>query len=254
MTNKPNVSTQSSLDIADWNRIAEQYSTNGGYEDPTENPMYRQLAAVLWESLGDLHGRNVLDLGCGHGWFSHMLHNAGAQVLGIDGAAQLIAYAQRHYPGIEFVQADLAQGLPPMDRQFDRIVSTMVLMDIPDLTLLIRGVRKALTDAGRFTFVILHPCFFQYKINFDEATQTWYRKVTNYQDPQVWRIETFGGHNHYHRNLTYYAELLRANNLAITRLYEPEWNSQPERENAHIVRQWPICLLVEARPFLKGSE
>ncbi len=68
-----------------------------------------------------------------------------------------------------------------------------------------------------------------------------------------WRIiktPRFGGHNHYHRNLTYYADLLRTNNLAITRLYEPEWNPQPDSENAHVVRRWPICLLVEARPML----
>jgi 2-polyprenyl-3-methyl-5-hydroxy-6-metoxy-1,4-benzoquinol methylase len=247
--NESVVPHQSRLDIADWNRIAEQYSTNDGYEDPTQNPMYRQLEAVLWESLGDLQGRNVLDLGCGHGWFSEIMHTAGARVLGIDGAERLIAHARSHYPGSEFVQADLAQGLPPLNRQFDHIVSTMVLMDIPDLTVLIRDVSKALTATGRFIFVILHPCFFQYKINFDEATQIWYRKVTNYQDPQTWRIESFGGHNHYHRNLTYYGELLRTNNLAITRLYEPELNVQPERENAHVVRQWPICLLVEARPM-----
>lgn len=249
MTSEPIPPTQSSLDIADWNRIAEQYSSNAGYEDPTQNPMYRQLETVLWESLGDLQGRNVLDLGCGHGWFSHIMGQAGAHVLGIDGAERLIAHARMHYPGIEFVQADLAQGLPPLGRKFDRIVSTMVLMDIPDLTLLMQDVSKALTNTGRLIFVILHPCFFQYKINLDEAAQLWYRKVTNYQDPQIWRIESFGGHNHYHRNLTYYAELLHVNNLAITRLYEPEWNSQPERENADVVRQWPICLLVEARPM-----
>ncbi|MEZ4679369.1 MAG: hypothetical protein R2932_34630 [Caldilineaceae bacterium] len=29
-------------------------------------------------------------------------------------------------------------------------------------------------------------------------------------------MESFGGHNHYHRNLTYYTELLRTNGFAIT--------------------------------------
>jgi 2-polyprenyl-3-methyl-5-hydroxy-6-metoxy-1,4-benzoquinol methylase len=238
---------QSSQDIADWNKIADQYIQNGAAED---NPFYLQLKEVLWDSLGDLNGLHVLDLGCGDGWLSRLMVEGGATVLGIDGSAQLLEHARSRHPGVEFVQADLAYGIPSQIQQrFDRIVSTMVLMDIPVLDRLICDVRQRLAATGRFIFVILHPCFFQYKIHFDEVAQDWYRKVTNYQDPQVWRIDSFGGHNHYHRNLTYYADLLRSNHLAITRLYEPEWNPQPQNERAHIVRRWPVCLLVEARPL-----
>ena len=235
---------QSSQDIADWNNAAQQYIDNS---NPMQNPMYLHLKDVLWESLGDLNGLNVLDLGCGDGWLSQQMSNAGANVLGIDGSDKLLEYARSRYPGIEFIQSDLAYGIPSQVHKFDRIVSTMVLMDIPELDFLMRDVGHLLADTGRFIFVILHPCFFQYKIHFDQDSQVWYRKVTNYQDPQVWRIDSFGGHNHYHRNLTYYTDLLRANDLAITRLYEPEWNPGLDSENAHVVRRWPICLLIEAR-------
>ena len=251
MSSAENMQTnQSSLDLEDWNKIAEHYTTNDGYDDPTQNPMYLQLKDALWESLGDLNGLRVLDLGCGHGWLSDLMHAMGAHVLGIDGSDKLLEHARSRYPDIEFVQADLALGIPSQGQKFDRIVSTMVLMDIPDLGPLLRDISKRLVRTGRFIFVILHPCFFQYKIHFDEAADVWYRKVSNYQDAQVWRIDSFGGHNHYHRNLTYYTELLRINDLAITRLYEPEWNPQPESENAHVVRRWPICLFVEARPWV----
>lgn len=241
---------QSSRDIADWNNIADSYI--GDKADSSNNPMYLQLEEVLWECLGDLKGLHILDLGCGDGWLSHLMSEAGAQVLGIDGSERLLEHARSRHTNIEFVQADLAHGIPLPDQKFDRIVSTAVLMDIPVLDRLFRDIPKFLADRGRFIFVILHPCFFRYGIHFDEAAQMWYRKVTNYQDPQVWRIETFGGHNHYHRNLTYYADLLRANGLAITRLYEPEWNPQPARENAHVVRQWPIMLFIEAQPLLRA--
>lgn len=240
--------TQSSRDIADWNTIAENYT--GDFNKSIHNPMYLQLKEVLWDSLGNLNGLNVLDLGCGDGWLSRLLHEAGATVLGIDGSERLLEYARSNHSDIEFLQADLAHGIPSRDQVFDRIVSTTVLMDIPVLDRLFSDVRKFLAGTGRFIFVILHPCFFRYRIHFDEASQVWYRKVTNYQDAQVWRIDDFGGHNHYHRNLTYYADLLRHNGLAITRLYEPEWNPEPARDNAQVVRQWPICLLVEARPLL----
>lgn len=257
---EPSVKTaleQSSRDIADWNRIADQYSTQGAESDPTQNPMYSHLAAALWECLGDLHRVNALDLGCGDGWLSGMMHAAGASVLGIDGSDALLDKARTQHPMVEFVQADLAAGIPPQQvyppRRFHRIVSTMVLMDIPDLAPLMRDASRMLTDDGRFIFVILHPCFYSYKIHFDEASGDWYRKVTNYQDPQVWRVESFGGHNHYHRNLSYYTELLRENGLVITRLYEPEWTSDPADEHARVVRRWPICLMIEARPLLRDE-
>ena len=240
---------QSNSDIADWNRIADRYVDQDGQDDPTQNPMYQQLHEELWDSLGDLNGLKVLDLGCGHGWLSQMMNAAGAEITGIDGAEKLLEYARGRCPEGEFVQADLADGMPSFGKKFNRIVSTMVLMDIPDLSLLMRDVSQALTEDGRFIFTMLHPCFFRYKINFDEANEEWYRRVTNYQDAQVWRVDSFGGHNHYHRNLTYYSDLLKANNLAITRLFEPEWNPEPENDHAHVVRRWPLCLLVEARPL-----
>lgn len=243
-------SGQSSRDLADWNQIAEKYV--GNPDDASVNPMYLQFKAVLWDALGDLNGLHVLDLGCGDGWLSYLMHRAGAKVLGIDGSERLLTYARLRNRDIEFVQADLAYGLPAGDQTFDRIVSTAVLMDIPILDQLFTDISKRLTKTGKLIFVILHPCFFRYRIHFDETNQVWYRKVTNYQDPQIWRIEDFGGHNHYHRNLTYYADLLRVNGLAITRLYEPEWHSQPESENAHVVRQWPISLFVEAQPLVRG--
>ncbi len=242
--------TQSSEDIAEWNRVAEQYTRHDQADEPTDNPMYTHMQAVLWETLGDLQARRVLDLGCGDGWLSDLLHQRGAQVRGVDGSERLLALARERNPSIDFMQWDLAQGLPAHLGCFDRIVSTMVLMDIPDLTRLFCDLRTALTAEGRLLFTILHPCFYGYKPHYDATAGEWYRKVTNYQAPQTWRVESFGGHNHYHRNLTYYTELLRSNGFAITRLYEPEWDPGVDPAEAHR-RQWPILLLIEARPFAR---
>lgn len=239
---------QSTKDIADWNRVADQYSGQNQANAPSDNPMYTHMQAIFWETLGDLRGQRVLDLGCGDGWFSGLAQAAGAAVIGIDGSDGLLVIARQAHPAIDFQQRDLAQGLPPQLGQFDCIVSTMVFMDIPDLTKLFGDLHAALAANGRLVFTILHPCFFGYKRHYDATTGEWYRKITNYRAPQTWRVESFGGHNHYHRNLTYYTELLRTNGMAITRLYEPEWDPGPDPADAYI-RQWPIVLLVEARPF-----
>lgn len=244
------VTAQSAQDLTDWDRVADQYSAHTTDNEPTDNPMYTHMQAVFWETLGDLRGQRVLDLGCGDGWFSAMAHAAGAAVTGIDGAPRLLEIARQQHPALEFIEWDLAHGLPPTLGEFDLIVSTMVLMDIPDLSTLFADLRLALTPKGRLVFTILHPCFYGYKPHYDPVAGEWYRRVTNYQAEQTWRVESFGGHNHYHRNLTYYAELLRANGFAITRLYEPAWNPGPDPAEAYR-RHWPIVLLMEARSFDK---
>jgi 2-polyprenyl-3-methyl-5-hydroxy-6-metoxy-1,4-benzoquinol methylase len=131
---------QSSRDIADWNKIADTYI--GDKDDSTQNPMYLQFQAVLWDALGDLNGLTVLDLGCGDGWLSRLMNAAGATVLGIDGSDRLLEHARSHHSNLEFVQADLALGIPSGDQKFDRIVSTAVLMDIPVLDQLFSDIGK----------------------------------------------------------------------------------------------------------------
>ena len=49
-----------------------------------------------------------------------------------------------------------------------------------------------------------------------------FRAVTGYHREEVWRIKGFGGHNHYHRSLTFYFELLRKDGLKVSRFFEPE--------------------------------
>ena len=63
--------------------------------------------------------------------------------------------------------------------------------------------------------------------------------MTGYLEPQVWRIDSFGGHNHYHRSLSYYFDLLRAAGLAVSRIFEP---AQRRSRTPDI----PVFLLVEA--------
>ncbi len=206
----------STEDIKDWNKIASSFIEFAG----PDGFIQRQFTEALWESFGDVRGLRVLDLGCGPGWLSQQLHEAGAKVLGIDGSSELIKAAQTSYPNVEFLEYDLSQGLPAVGHKFSRVVANMVLMDIPDLTTLMRSVREVLDEQGKFIFTMMHPCFFNMKSHHDEDGQL-YKKVTGYHKPEIWRMEGFGGHNHYHRNLTYYFDLLRANRLAVTRLYEP---------------------------------
>ena len=230
-------------DIKDWNKIAGSYAQSAGPNDFVN----RQFTSVLWESLGNVQGLQVLDLGCGAGWLSQQLNEAGAKVLGIDGSGELIKAAQACYPQIEFMEHNLSQGLPPLGCAFDRIVANMVLMDIPDITNLMQSVRRALAPGGKFIFTMQHPCFFNIKSHRDEEGNL-FKKLTRYLQPEIWRMESFGGHNHYHRSLTFYFDHLRENHMAVTRLYEPKHVSHTERSatDQNFFENIPVFIFIEA--------
>jgi len=236
----------SAANIEDWDRNAAAYVAQSSDFD---NPIYQQFQTVLWECLGDLRGREVLDVGCGHGWLSHAFQQAGARVLGIDGSAALLNYARATFLGVDFVQHDLATGLPPIDRSFDRVVASMVLMDLPELGPLLAAIRRVLRPDGRLIATLTHPCFFNYPRRNDPVTGRPGRLVSGYLRPRVWRVDTFGGHNHYHRSLTDYVEALRAAGLVLTRLYEPAHRLNPDAADAEDWATIPVFLLIEAAPF-----
>lgn len=209
-------------DLQLWDAAAPAYA---GREDS----FYRRVHGFLWDRLGSVQGAQVLDLGCRDGWLAEEMRRAGAHVTGIDGSAALLARARSRYPAVSFQQHDLVLGLPWPGRRFDRIVAHTVLMDIPELDRLLADVATALRPGGAFVFTILHPAFFSHAVVDEGPGGQRYRKVTGYLDHQVRWIESFGGHRHYHRPLSWYVERLVAHGLVVTGLHEP-----PSLPNADI--------------------
>lgn len=234
----------SEKDIEDWNRIAQTYTEFAGPDDPIN----QQFRPALWESLGDLNGKTVLDLGCGAGWLSQQMVSAGATVIGVDGSIELVKKAQEDFPNIRFIQHDLSGGLPALNTRFDIVIANMVLMDIPELSTLFQSVKTVLKPKGKFIFTMQHPCFFNMKTARDENGVP-HRKVTGYLQPEIWRMHSFGGHNHYHRSLTYYFDLLRTNQMAVTRLYEPQhivMQVEKAGDDLPFYQNVPVFIYIEA--------
>ncbi len=237
MTNK-----QSLSDIEDWNRVAANYAEQAD----TNNRTYQMFKDVLWECLGNVGNLDVLDLGCGTGWLSKELFNAGADIIGVDGSKEMLEIARSRYPEIEFYEHNLITGLPFEDKKFDWVISNMVLMDIPEINILVADISKSLKKTGKFIFTIPHPCFFNFPRQLDELTGKRCKMIGRYLEPEVWRISSFGGHNHYHRSLTYYFELLCNSGMAVSRLYEPPQFSEPSNPEEEWLNKIPIFLLFEA--------
>lgn len=119
------------------------------------------LNPVLFDLLGDLAGRSLLDAGCGTGYLSRLCAKRGAHVTGIEPAAALFAYAvereQAEPLGIRYTQQDLSAFTP--ETRYDHVVANMVFMDIPSYQSAMSNCIAALKPGGQFLFSLLHPCF-----------------------------------------------------------------------------------------------
>lgn len=222
----------SAADIASWNAVAATYADMVTGTDSIS----ARFAPFLSEELGDLRGTRVLDLGCGHGWLAARLAAGGAEVSGLDGSSELLALGRSRHPGLDLRRADLTEGLgPARGATYDRIVSLMVLMDLPELEPLLSDVSDALAPGGRFIFTMPHPCFWAQSPVEDPDSGERFRKVRGYLALEQRWVTSFGGHRHYHRPLGWYFERLGRAGLAVARLVEPPTaprdNRPPEQWN-----------------------
>lgn len=117
---------------------------------------------ILLRLLGDVSGRRVLDAGCGNGYFSRMLAERGARVVGVEPTDSMVTFARdkeaESGQGITYVQADLTR-LPDLGGPFDTVVCSMVLMAIPDWKPAMRASVECLRPGGLFVFALVHPAF-----------------------------------------------------------------------------------------------
>jgi len=104
------------------------------------------LGAPVLELLAPAPGERILDLGCGDGVLSERIAAAGASVVAVDAAPDMIAAARAR--GIDARVMD-GQQLA-FDREFDAVFSNAALHWMRDAAAVLAGVRRALKPGGRF--------------------------------------------------------------------------------------------------------
>lgn len=98
--------------MEEYDAIAEEY------RDSKQLPFREHLERhTLFQLLGDVSGKTVLDLACGEGFYTRLLKRAGAsEVTGVDISAEMVRLARdqeaRHPLGCRYVRADAA-GFQP---------------------------------------------------------------------------------------------------------------------------------------------
>ncbi|MFI6517282.1 class I SAM-dependent methyltransferase [Spirillospora sp. NPDC050679] len=105
--------------------------------------------APLVDLLDPQPGEKIIDLGCGTGAFTAEIAERGADVLGIDGAPEMIAQAAALHPGLSFAVGDAHTFTT--SEAFDAVASNAALHWMTrDPDAVIAQVHAALRPGGRF--------------------------------------------------------------------------------------------------------
>jgi SAM-dependent methyltransferase len=98
-----------------------------------------------------------LDAGCGTGAHLQSLRRAGAWTVGVDLSLGMLGVACRRSTGVAVLQADLNQGLPLREGNFDAVLSTLVSEHLADLSSFFAELFRTLREGGRLVLSAFHP-------------------------------------------------------------------------------------------------
>lgn len=142
----------------DYDPIAERYKRSKQAPWRAHVECHTLLALI-----GDVTGRDVVDVACGEGFYTRLLrHQGAARVFGVDLSGGMIALAAGQEVasplGIEYRVGD-ARELP-FEAEFDLAVAAYLLnysRDRAELAAMCRGLARCLKPGGRFVTVNCCP-------------------------------------------------------------------------------------------------
>jgi SAM-dependent methyltransferase len=174
--------------------------------------------------LGDVAGRDVLEVGCGAAQCSRWLAAHGARAVGVDlSGGMLRAGAARTAGGVGLVQAD-ARALPFAAASFDISCSAYGAVPfVADPERIMSEVARVLRPGGLWVFSVTHPVRWAFP---DDPGPAGLRVTRSYFDRTPYVERDAAGHVLYaehHRTLGDRVADLVGAGFVLERLVEPTW-------------------------------
>lgn len=206
---------------------------------------------ILFELLGSVRHRSLLDAGCGTGYLTNKLDRLGADVVGVDLSPEMIRTAQHDYPDLEFRVDDCSTLASIPEGEMDAVVSNYVLMDTPDLGGAVRSIYRVLRPGGIAVVVFSHPCFpqtsarvqtgemisYDWKHSYYEASRQQDGPWKHFKTDFIW----------YHRPLEEYWREFREAGFRVEDLREPritpdQYHLAPNMQSLHTYQERPLSI------------
>ena len=123
------------------------------------NSYYERPATIAL--VGDVHGKQVLEVGCGSGPVTEWLVDHGADVVAIDVSAAMLEITRSRVGGrAELYLHDLAEPLTFLeDASVDLVVASLVFHYLRDWVAPLRELHRVLRPTGSVVMSIHHPAW-----------------------------------------------------------------------------------------------
>jgi len=202
-----------------------------GYQELRENKYTaNELIETpqLFQLIGDVKDKIILDLGCGTGGNAKKLIELGAKkVLGIDLSTKMIetAIQSNNNPNINYKVMSMNE-IDKIDEKFDLVVSSLAIHYIEDYNGLCKKVYNLLNDGGEFIFSHGHPMdsapiLKDYSENFVIINDKKYFLLSDYNNEgkriSHWFVDSV---ETYHRNMGHLVNGLIDAGFKLERLLE----------------------------------
>jgi ubiquinone/menaquinone biosynthesis C-methylase UbiE len=139
--------------------VREGYDRWAGVYDTDGNPLIALEERHIGRLIGDPHGLDVADVGCGTGRHALRLAAAGARVTALDFSSGMLdrAHAKAGASAVRFLAHDVSRSLPLPDHAFDRVLCCLVAEHIVDLDALVRDLARICRPRGSIVVSAMHP-------------------------------------------------------------------------------------------------
>jgi SAM-dependent methyltransferase len=224
----------------DYDTIAERYAAN--IDDRPWNALYERPTTLAL--LPTVDKQDVLDAGCGHGWYADWLVRHGARVVAVDRSAAMVALAQQRIAGrARVIQGDVSDLRGVLaDQSFDLVLSSLVLHYEADLPAVFAESARLLRPGGTLVFSTHHPVHDQISI-LDPG----YLNAELIEEEWGWLGEKM---RYYRRPLRDLTEPLADAGFVIERICEPTPSEELKLQDPKgydRLRRLPAFIFVRAR-------
>ena len=202
--------------VEQWNNAAKRYA-----EEQEQSEFAESNKWIVKARFKDLTGQKVLDLGCGYGCYTDYFQHIGADVLGVDGSANMVEIARTRYPSCSFEVCDITETLPFENENFDLIFCNQVLMDIENIEKVFYECHRVLKPSGIFYYSIVHPAFYDSEWLKDKNGFNYAKAISSYIEPYSFTNEFWGKTEHFHRPLAYYLNTAAKHGFILQHIDEP---------------------------------
>ncbi|MBI5530045.1 MAG: class I SAM-dependent methyltransferase [Candidatus Doudnabacteria bacterium] len=214
-----------------WGKVAGWY--NQLLEEGEDTYQEKVIKPNLLRLLNISPGENIIDIGCGQGYFSRELAKAGAKVLGVDIGAELISLAKTQSGKNEsylVLSAEKLNGIA--DNRFDAAICILALQNMKNLPAAIGEMSRVLKPGGRAVLVLNHPTFRvpgASNWDYDEKQKVQYRRIDGYMSEITQAVDMTQGVKEmrnkkftysFHHPLQVYFKAFYKSGLVVSRLEE----------------------------------